>query len=235
MKLVSEQLADAKVALDAACAERKAAIATKRRERAERKERERIREKELHRYDPKIALQRAKVETKSRKSLKKYHDRIKREGKKSKPVASSIAPISIIKSDLNIWEQTSAEDLIAAYRSSIGAPVSRDPEMIDAPVAQVRWDLADEIAAKQSDLARAYQVWRAALSDKAPFTVAKEVLFAETSLASVDKRYHWRKGTAKKHLLVALRHFASLRGNVPRYADWKFDPTDPFSTLEKSK
>lgn len=190
-------------------------------------------ERVLPTYDPKLAAQRAKVEAKSRKNLKKYHDRIKREGKKSKPVTASIAPISILKAELNIWEQTSAEDLIAAYRSSIGAPVSRDPEMIDAPIAQVRWDLADEIAAKQSDLARAYQDWRAALTERAPFTVAKEVLFAEMSLASVDKRYRWRKGTAKKHLLVALRHFAAIRGNTPRNAhDWNYDPADPLRSIK---
>lgn len=189
--------------------------------------------RDLHAYDPKLAAQRAKVEAKSRKSLKKYHDRIKREGKKSKPVAASIAPLSIIKAELNIWEQTSAEDLIAAYRSSIGAPVSRDPEMIDMPIAQLRFDLADDIAAKQSDLARAYQDWRAGLTERAPFTVAKEVLFAELSLASVDKRYRWRKGTAKKQLLVALRHFAAIRGNTPRNAhDWNYDPADPLRSIK---
>lgn len=222
MKLVSEHLADAKIAHDAARAERKRAKA----ERA-------LTRVAADRYDAKLAKAKAKVERKSRKSLKVYHDRIKREGKKSKPTAASIAPISIIKAELSIWEQTAAEDLIAAYRSSIGAPVSRDPEMIDAPIAQVRWDLADEIAAKQSDLARAYQDWRSALTERAPFTVAKEVLFAEMSLASVDKRYRWRKGTAKKHLLVALRHFAAIRGNTPRNAhDWTFDPADPLRSIK---
>lgn len=185
------------------------------------------------RYDAKLAAAKSKVERKSRKSLKLYHDKIKREGKKTVTVRP-IAPISIIKSDLNIWEQTASEDLIAAYRSSIGAPVARDPEMIDAPIAQVRWDLADEIAAKQSDLARAYQQWRGDLTNTAAFTVAKEVLFAETSLSAIDKHYRWRKGTAKKHLVASLRHFATIRGNVPRHAhDWKFDPTQPIKERTK--
>jgi hypothetical protein len=74
------------------------------------------------------------------------------------------------------------------------------------------------------NLGKAYPTWRADLRDTVPIRVADAVLFHEHSLADIDASNRWRKGTARSHLAVALKHFAALRGNVPRgvLREWKY-------------
>jgi hypothetical protein len=184
-------------------------------------------------YNSKVAAAKTKTEAKSRKSLKKYHDEIKRTGKRS-PAANRDAPITLLRAELNIWEMTAAEDLLAAYRKSFGVSAARESDY-EAPLGEMRFDAADDHAAHQSDLAKAYQAWRMDLASSRPFAVAKDVLFAEKSLAAVDKANRWRKGTARQCLGTALRHFAALRGNTPRGShDWKFTPEATATSKDKA-
>lgn len=149
--------------------------------------------------------------------------------KKSKYVPPAVAaptriaesPISRLKRTLDVWEYTAADELIAAYQMAVGNPVSRDAEL-GLPARDPRPDAADAAAAHRSDLISVYAQWRADLSGTIARKVTTDALIGESSLRKIDARYNWRKGTARKHLVVGVRHFAALRGNVPRRArGWK--------------
>ncbi len=125
---------------------------------------------------------------------------------------------------LDIYEHTAADEIIAADHMSHGLPVSRDMDL-DIPMAPMRFDAADDHQARRVDIARIYPAWRQDLASTYALAVTDTVLFSEISLTAIDEHQHWRRGTARMHLKVALRHFAALRGNVPRDArDWKFVP-----------
>lgn len=146
----------------------------------------------------------------------------------------SASPLSRLKNSLNVYEFTAADEIIAAFRMANGLPVSRDPDL-DIPVAPLRFDAADEHAAKVTDLVRIYLGWRRDLAGTDALTVVDAVLMTETPLSELDARAKARKGTAREHLATALKHFAALRGNVPRGArNWKYIPTPPPVKKEKT-
>lgn len=133
------------------------------------------------------------------------------------------APIvRIVKAEkLNVWESTAAVDILLANRQSAGLP-ALDIELDMRP--QIEFDAADARASKQSDLNRAYSKWRTDLRDSVALRVADAVMFTELPLTTIDAQNKWDRGTALEHLMAALRHFAVLRGNVPRGAarDWRY-------------
>lgn len=131
------------------------------------------------------------------------------------------SPLSRLKAHLDIYQFTAADEILTAFRMANGLPVSRDPDL-DIPLPS-RFDDADEHAARKSDLVRVYVIWRHDLAGTQALAIVDAVMFTETPLATLDSRTRWRKGTARAHLAVGLKHFAALRGNVPRGArDWKF-------------
>jgi hypothetical protein len=132
----------------------------------------------------------------------------------------SASPLSRLKSYMDIYQLTAADEILAAFKMSVGLPVQRDPDL-DIPLP-TRTDAADEHAAHRSDLVHTYPAWRRDLVDTVVLRVADAVLFHETALCDIDATNRWRKGTAREHLAVALKHFAALRGNCPRGAHWRF-------------
>lgn len=123
---------------------------------------------------------------------------------------------------LNVYEHTAADEIIAAYCNSVGLPVNRDPDL-GIPTPELRSDAADEKAARTSDIGRIYQKWLNDMRATPALIAVQYVLLAEKPLRSIERQMCWRNGSARRHLLVGLRHFAALRGNTPRGArDWKF-------------
>lgn len=146
----------------------------------------------------------------------------------------SASPLSRLKNSLDIYEFTAADEIIAAFRMANGLPVSRDPDL-DIPISPLRFGAADEHAAKVTDLVRIYLSWRRDLAGTAALSVVDAVLMTETPLSELDARAKARKGTAREHLATALKHFAALRGNVPRGArNWKYVPPTPPVKKEKA-
>jgi hypothetical protein len=134
------------------------------------------------------------------------------------------SPLSRLKNSLDIWEFTAADEFLNAFRMANGIPVARDPDL-DLPMAELRFDAADEFQAKRNDLVRVYQQWRRDLVGTAALGITDAVLLQERTLTDIDATQKWRKGTARDHLAIGLKHFAALRGNTPRGArDWKYVP-----------
>lgn len=133
------------------------------------------------------------------------------------------APIArlVRNEQLDIYEHTAADEIVAAHGMSIGEQVARDPDLGIPSDPQPH--AADNAAAHRVDILAKFGQWKRDLRSTVPGRVALGVLFDETQLRLFDSREHWRKGTAREHLRVALRHFAALRGNVPKGArGWKF-------------
>lgn len=142
------------------------------------------------------------------------------------PTRVSASPLARLHRTLDIYELTAADEIIAAFRMINGQPVTRDPTL-GIPVGDIRPDAADDHAAFRSDLVTAYPSWRKDLGESLALTIAEATLIEERSLTALDALYGWRKGTARKHLATALRHFAYLRRNTPRGAgrEWRYVPT----------
>lgn len=153
--------------------------------------------------------------------------KLKPKRKASRPAPKlhqSRSPLDVLKArgSLNVWELTAADEIIAAHAMAAGRPVARDPDLGILP-SPARPDAADDAAARRSDILDTYAQWKATLGDAWPKGVTIRVLIEERSLSEVDAYCGWRKGTAKEHLLTGLRHFAALRGNVPRgVRGWKW-------------
>ncbi len=131
------------------------------------------------------------------------------------------SPLLRLKSTLDVYEFTAADEIMAAHAMSIGQAVARDPSL-GLPASTPRSDAADNAAAHRVDLLAKYREWCADLRGTTPFAVACDTLINETALRQIDADRRWRNGTARTHLLTALRHFAALRGNVPNGArNWK--------------
>jgi hypothetical protein len=131
--------------------------------------------------------------------------------------------LSRLKTSLDVYEFTAADEIMAGFQMSRGLPVTRDP-CLGLPVPDFRFDAADERAAKQSDLLDLYGRWRTDLHGTDVLAIADAVIIAEQSLTDIDADRRQRKGTARQVLGQALRHFAWLRSpkNAPK--DWKFKP-----------
>lgn len=135
----------------------------------------------------------------------------------------SASPLSRLRAHMDIYQFTAADEILAAFKMQAGLPVQRDPDL-DIPIGEARPDAADSTAAHRTDLGTVQRTWRNDLRDSSPLRVAEAVLLHETPLGDIDAANRWRKGTAREHLAVALKHFAALRGNCPRGAarDWNF-------------
>lgn len=124
---------------------------------------------------------------------------------------------------LNVYEHTAADEIIAAYQMDAGLPVARDPSL-NIPQA-LRFDAADESAARRSDLLRIFPVWKADLKGTRELDVTLGVLIFDRDPRHLDEFFHVRRGTCRDCLVRGLRHFAALRGNTPRgVSGWKMDP-----------
>ena len=146
----------------------------------------------------------------------------KREKKATRtPTRLSPSPLSRLKSSLDVYEFTAADEIMAGFQMSRGLPVTRDPNL-GLPTPDFRFDAADERAAKQSDLIDLYGRWRSDLHGSDALAIADAVIISERALADIDANRHQRKGTARQLLGQALRHFAWLRSpkNAPR--DWRY-------------
>lgn len=146
------------------------------------------------------------------------------------PSRISVAPLDRLKRSLSVYEFQAADEIVHAYRIAIGAPPARD---IDLGIPMdARPDAADDAAARRLDVSVKYQRWRQDLNETPFLAAAMATLIAEEPLRDTDRAYSWRNGMAKRHLVVALRHFAALRGNTPRDCQgWKW--RRPKSELSK--
>jgi hypothetical protein len=143
------------------------------------------------------------------------------------PAAKRVAhesPLARLKRTgaLNVWELTAADEIIAAFALSTGSPVRRDADL-GIPASNPRPDAADSGAARRSDLSVSYATWCADLSKEVPGLVTVWTLLDELPLRECERRAGLRNGTGMAFLLQGLRHYAALRGNVPRSAvGWKW-------------
>jgi hypothetical protein len=121
---------------------------------------------------------------------------------------------------LNVWELSAAYEIAKAFRVEIGAPMLPDP---DIGIRQdLRPDLADADEARRLDTLVTYRQWRRDLAETPALAAAVALVLDERPVRATERDQGWRNGTATGHLVVALRHFAALRGNTPRGArDWR--------------
>lgn len=131
-----------------------------------------------------------------------------------------VSPLARLKPYMDIFQHTAADEILAASSMAAGLPVTRDPDL-DIPLP-ARPDGADGHAAGRMDLTRVAVQWRRDLADTVALRIADAVLFHERPLVDLDATNRWRKGTARDHLAIALKHFAALRGNVPNGARWRY-------------
>lgn len=165
-------------------------------------------------------------------------------GRKSKRIRNApgartrrtlVSPLKRLQDVLDVYEYTAAYEIVSAFNLVNGIPTQRD-DNFDDPLRPIQPDAADSHAAKRSDLMRVYPVFRRDLAGTIQLAVLDAVLFGEQSLASLDRENQWRQSpsTARRHFATALKHFAALRGNVPRGArDWKYVLPSPPAKKEK--
>jgi hypothetical protein len=120
---------------------------------------------------------------------------------------------------LTVHELQAADEIVCAFRLSVGAPPQRDSDFVvrGAP----RAGGADAQEAHRLDVLEQYGRWRADLHATQPLTAAVAMLLDDMPARETERREGWRNGTATRHLVTALRHFAALRGNTPRGVRWK--------------
>lgn len=119
---------------------------------------------------------------------------------------------------LSVHELQAADEIVFAFRTSVGAAPQRDPDFIArAP----RAGGADAREARRLDVLERYGRWRADLHEHPALKAAVAMLLDEHPARETERREGWRNGTANRHLVTALRHFAALRGNTPPGVDWK--------------
>ncbi len=122
---------------------------------------------------------------------------------------------------VTIHEHTAADEIIAAYQLSVGLPVARDADL--GIPTNLSPTAADSGAARRSDILVAYTTWRADLAKELPGLVTTWTLLDELSFRDIERRAGLRNGSGLSFLLQGLRHYAALRGNVPRgVTGWKW-------------
>ena len=119
------------------------------------------------------------------------------------------------RGELNVYEQTAADEIVHAYHTSLGVAGSRD-QALGLPSCGVRHGAADTDAAYRLDLVRTFSRWKDELRGRPEFDAAVAVLIEERSLRTLKGR-----DAAKDRVIAALRHFAALRGNTPRGVRWR--------------
>lgn len=167
---------------------------------------------------------------KSRSAIKQYKSTVAKVERAFGGVATgqtiarmTVPPIvSLLKRKiLNVNEATAAAEIIAAYRMSIGAENFRDPSL--GVSGDVRFDSAEFSASRRIDAVTKYRQWRVDLNRTPALAAAISILIDERGERGTERANQWRHGTARAHLIAALRHFAVLRGNAPRGCkDWRY-------------
>lgn len=140
-------------------------------------------------------------------------------GAKSKSRIAHLTPIQRLarRGELNVYEQTAADEILHAYHVSIGVARSRD-HSLGLPSTGLRAGAAEKEAAYRLDLVRTYARWKDELRGRPEFDAAVAVLIEERSLRDLTG-----KNAAKERLIAGLRHWAAMRGNTPRGCgrEWK--------------
>lgn len=171
---------------------------------------------------------------KHRNPLKEYRrtvaeiERIAHRGRPPVATGQTIArltesPLAYLKRRkvFNVWEFTAADEIICAHHSVAGIGQSRDASLGIRNQPQI--DGADWTAAGRVDAIGKFHEWRIDLRGTDALAVATAILLDERSLRDIDQEFKWRKGTARDHLITAVRHFAALRRNTPRGMRWEYN------------
>lgn len=120
---------------------------------------------------------------------------------------------------LNVWEQTAADEILHAHAISAGIGSTRDPDLGIGGAFRV--DAADDMAARRIDTLDKFREWQSELKQTDALMAVTSILLEEMSLRDAEREHRWRNGTAFRHFRDGLRHFAALRGNVPRGEKWR--------------
>lgn len=123
---------------------------------------------------------------------------------------------------MDVWEYTAAYEIVRANQMLNGIRSTSEDDF-ENPLKAIKIDVADSTAAQRVDLTRTWATWRNDLAGTTALAITEAVMLQERTLSDIDATQRWRKGTAREHLAVGLKHFAALRGNVPRGAhDWYY-------------
>lgn len=133
----------------------------------------------------------------------------------------SMSPIERLKKHKKLSgnEEAAATDLLFAYAIESGDPPVRKDDLgtkIDNDS-----NTEEVVAARRIDTFDKFREWRADLKHTNAYRVVTAVLFQEQPIADVARENCWGYGTTLKHFYAGLRHFAALRGNVPRGLKWR--------------
>lgn len=134
----------------------------------------------------------------------------------------SEAPLERLKrrGKLNVWELTAADEIVHAHAISSGVANVRDADLgIGGGVT--RPDGAELEAVRRIDTIDKLREWERELKRTDAYIAVTTILFDERSMRDAERENRWRNGTAFGHLRAGLRHFAALRGNVPRGEKWR--------------
>lgn len=121
---------------------------------------------------------------------------------------------------LNINEYTAADEILHAHAISQGISNVRDPDL-GFGGGTIRTDAADAEAAHRIDTLDKFKEWRDELKQTDAYNAVMDIIIGEQSFTKAERKNRWRHGTAFHHLRDGLRHFAALRGNVPRGENWR--------------
>lgn len=130
------------------------------------------------------------------------------------------APIERLRSKLNANEEAAADDLLFAHAIESGDPPVRKDDL-GTKIDNERFDSEEANIVRHIDTFDKFREWRADLKHTSAYRVVTAVLFDEQPIADVARENCWGYGTTLKHFYAGLRHFAALRGNVPRGEKWR--------------
>lgn len=135
--------------------------------------------------------------------------------------------------EISVHELTAIDELIAAYRLSLGEPIARDDDL-GIPL-RPRHGAIESGAGHRMDLLAKFEQWKRDLAGTRALAAALGVLIDESPMRELERERRWRSGSAKQNLRAAIRHFAALRGNAPRGArGWKMRPNPTTDILNEA-
>jgi hypothetical protein len=121
---------------------------------------------------------------------------------------------------LNVWERTAADEIMHAHAISSGIANVRDADL-GIGAGATRPDGAELEAVRRIDTLDKLREWEREIKRTDAYIAVTTILFEEHSFRDAERQNRWRNGTAFGHLRDGLRHFAALRGNVPRGEKWR--------------
>lgn len=148
-----------------------------------------------------------------------------------KPATAARSPLTRIVSSplerlkragkLSTHEANAADEIVYAYRAYVDATPGGDKDL--RLPAHHRPDAADGMAVRRVDLLRTLYRWRTDLRGTYALMAGVAILLHETSLRRIERENKWRSGSAMRHLITAVRHYAWLTNNMPASAyQWRF-------------